>query len=412
VTSRPPAVLLGGDQTALPVARSLGRAGVRVVALGLRSDPVRRSRYCDQFVDLGAEDVQGRWLDWLLTSAEPGTVVLPCADEGVELIGRHRSDLERQGLVAIEANDERLLDVLDKRRTHELAVEHGIPVPPSVVVRTRADLERAIAEVGFPCAFKPLHSHEFRRHLPGKGFVAEDESRLEEYFRLTEAAGVTMLCSEMVRGPDRYHSSYHYLDERGDELLVYTKQKLRQYPVSFGAGVYHIMDWNEEVAELGLRFCRSLGLRGFLNVEFKRDSRDGVLKLIECNHRFTASTSLHLAARLDSPLFVYNRLAGAPLPEVGPPYRERVGLWYPLDDFRAFRDYRRAGELTTFQYVRSLMRPQCFSIFKWSDPAPVVSALAPRIRAMFRKVGRRLGLRGRGEAQAGALPADVPRTES
>jgi D-aspartate ligase len=411
VTPRPPAVLLGGDQTALPVARSLGRAGVRVQALGQRSDPVRRSRHCAEFVDLGAgEEVQERWLDWLLSTADPGSVVLPCADEGLELIATHRDTLTARGLVAIEANDAGLRDVLDKRRTHELAVEHGIPVPPSVVVRTREDLERAIDEVGFPCAFKPLHSHEFRRHLPGKGFVAEDVAELEAYFRLTEAAGLAMLCSEMVRGPDRYHSSYHYLDERAEELLVYTKQKLRQYPISFGAGVYHVMDWNEEVAELGLRFCRSAGLRGFLNVEFKRDARDGRLKLIECNHRFTASTALHLAAGLDAPLFVYNRLTGVPLPDVGPPYRERVGLWYPLDDFRAFRDYRRAGELTTVQYVRSLMRPQSFSIFSWSDPAPVFLAIAPRIRAMFRKIGRRLGLGG--AARPGGLGESEVRSVS
>jgi D-aspartate ligase len=149
------------------------------------------------------------------------------------------------------------------------------------------------------------------------------------------------------------------------------------------------------VAELGLRFCRSIGLRGFLNVEFKRDSRDGQLKLIECNHRFTASTALHLAAGLDAPLFVFNRLTGAALPSLRPPYRDNIALWYPLDDFRAFRAYRRAGELTTTQYVRSLMRPQSFSIFSWTDPAPVWVAIAPRIRAMFRNIGRRLGF-GRG----------------
>lgn len=412
MTKRAPAVLLGGDQTALPVARSLGRAGVPVQALGQRSEPVRRSRHCAEFVDLGAGDgVQDRWLEWLLHNAAPGSVVLPCADEGLELVARNRAALLERGLVPIEADDARLLDMLDKQRTHELAVEHGIPVPRSIVLRDRTDLERATEEVGFPCALKPLHAHEFRRHLPGKGFVAEDAGALAEYFRLTQDAGVEMLCSEMVRGPDRYHSSYHYFDEHGDELLVYTKQKLRQYPVTFGAGVYHIMDWSEEVAALGRRFCRSLGLRGLLNIEYKRDSRDGELKLIECNHRFTASTALHLAAGLDVPLFVYNRLTGASLPRVQPPYRENIGLWYPLDDFRAFRDYRRAGQMTTRAYARSLMRPQSFSIFDRRDPAPIVIVILPRIRAMFRRIGRRLGLGRKREDLAQVPEAKQPETE-
>ena len=387
-----PAVLLGGDETAVPVARSLGRAGIEVHALGRRSDPVRRSRYCSQFADLGGgEGIQERLLDWLVRSAPEGAVVLPCSDEGLELVARNRAALLERGLVPIEADDAKLLDMLDKERTHALAIEHGIPVPRTMAVRDRDDVTRAAEEIGFPCALKPLQAHKFRRHFTLKGFVADDRADLERFFEMSELAGVEMLATEMVRGPDQYHSSYTYLDERGEPLFTFTKQKLRQYPITFGAGVYHIMDWNEEVSDLGMRFCRSLGLRGLLNVEFKRDSRDGGLRLIECNHRFTASTALHLAAGLDVPLFTYNRLVGAPLPLLGRPYREGIALWYPLDDFRAFRSYRRAGEMTTFGYLRSLMRRQHFSIASVTDPGPLALALRPRFAGLWRRVKRRLG---------------------
>jgi D-aspartate ligase len=39
--------------------------------------------------------------------------------------------------------------------------------------------------------------------------------------------------------------------------------------------------WRPEVAEAGLRFLRAIGPRGMAHAEFKRDSRDGELKLIE-----------------------------------------------------------------------------------------------------------------------------------
>jgi predicted ATP-grasp superfamily ATP-dependent carboligase len=345
-----------------------------------------------EYVDLGTGDAfQPRALEWLLAKAPPGGVVLPCSDEGLELVARNRPALEERGLRPIEADDGKLLDMLDKERTHELAVQHGIPVPPTATVSTADELREAIEEIGFPCALKPLHAHEFRRHFEGKGFVAESWGDLEEFFRLSEEAGVEMLVTEMVRGPDRYHSSYTYLDEHGEPLFTFTKQKLRQYPITFGAGVFHTMDWNQEVSDLGMRFCRSIGLRGLLNVEFKRDSRDGRLRLIECNHRFTASTALHLAAGLDVPLFTYNRLVGAPLPLLGRPYREGIALWYPLDDFRAFRSYRRAGEMTTFGYLRSLMRRQHFSIASVTDPGPLALALRPRFAGLWRRVKRRLG---------------------
>src|SRR5919201_4402450 len=154
--TRRPAILLGGDVTAVPVARSLGRAGVSIDALGGRNDPVRRSRHVDRYVDLGnGDDLMARWLDWLTTVAEPGAVVLPCADEGLELVARNRAALVDHGLVPIEADDAKLLDMLDKERTHALAIEHGIPVPPTATVRTAENLREAAERIGFPCALKP-----------------------------------------------------------------------------------------------------------------------------------------------------------------------------------------------------------------------------------------------------------------
>lgn len=379
--------------TAVPVARSLGRAGISVQALGRRNDPVRRSRYVDRYVDLGNDgDLQERWLEWLTSVAEPGGVVLPCADEGLELVARNRAALDEHGLVPIEADDAKLLDMLDKERTHAHALERGIPVPLTATVRTVEELHAAVERIGFPCALKPLHAHELRKAFGKKGFVADTWSDLEEFFRRCQEVGVTMELTEMVHGPDRYHSGYVYLDESGEPLFTFTKQKLRQFPITFGTGVYHVMDWNEEVADLTLRFCQSAGLRGLVNVEFKRDSRDGRLKLIEANHRFTASTALHLKAGLDVPLFVYNRLTGAPLPELGRPYGEGKTLWHPLDDFRAFKAYRRRREITTFAYLRSIARPQHFSIASLSDPGPLLLALKSRIGGLWRRIRRRLHL--------------------
>ena len=56
--------------------------------------------------------------------------------------------------------------------------------------------------------------------------------------------------------------------------------------------------------ELGLAFLRGAGVRGLANVEFKRDERDGRLKLIECNYRFTAPNEQFRRAGMDLALFV------------------------------------------------------------------------------------------------------------
>ena len=399
-----PAVILGGGGTALPVARSLRDAGVLVYALGTRTDPVRFSRACETFVPFERDGrIQARWLEWLRT-APVGSVVLPCEDEGLELLARHRETLLELGLVPFEANDEVLLSMLDKRETYRLANEIGVETPLSFAIRTPDDISAALARIGYPCALKPVRSHEFVRHFAGrKAFVVHREEELEEAFARAASAGVEMLITEIIPGPDdQFCSYYSYLDEHGEPLLHCTKRKLRQYPIGFGSGCFHVTDWNPEVAEVGLRFFQGVGLRGLGNVEFKRDARDGRLKLIECNHRLTAATGLLRAAGLDLPLFVYNRLLDRPLPQVER-YRRGFTMWYPTRDVRAFVAYRRQGQISRLAWVRTVLRRHHLPVASLADPRP---ALAHHLRLFSRL--RRLLARRRLHRRPGSGSSPVP----
>lgn len=386
----PAAIVVGGGATAVPIARSLARAGVEVHALGKAGDPLAHSRYPRSFSAVaGGPGLQERRLEWL-AGAPAGSIVLPCDDDGLELIARRRADIERHGLVPIEADDEVLLAMLDKRRTYELARERGIAAPATELASTREQLLAAAERIGYPCALKPVVSHHFAPTFKRKAFVAETPAQLEAAFAETSAAGIDMLLTEIVSGDDAGFCSYYtYIDEHGEPLFHLTKRKPRQYPIGFGAGCYQIMDWNPEVAEQGLRFFQAMGVRGLVNVEFKRDA-DGELKLIECNHRFTASSGLIAASGADLALFTYNRLAGRELPTMWP-YKSGLVLWFPLADLRAGRDYRRSGELSRWQWIRSLLHPIHFPVASLRDPRPSLAELARRTRewVVNRLPGRR-----------------------
>jgi D-aspartate ligase len=373
-STAPPAVVLGGGWTAVPVTRSLGEAGVPVYALGGSSDAVRWSRSCTMFVPLGHEaGMQDRWLEWL-RGAPSGSVILPCGDEGLELIARNRTMLLELGLVPFEADDEVLLAMLDKARTYELARDMGIESPLTFNVHTQDDIAVALERISYPCALKPVHSHAFARHFAGmKAFRVHNDDDMRAALARTVAFGIEMIVTEIIPGDDdQFFSYYTYMDEEGEPLLHATKRKLRQYPIWFGSGCFHVTDRNPEVAELGLRFFEGVGLRGLGNVEFKRDARDGRLKLIECNHRFTAATGLMRAAGLDLPLFAYNRLTGRPLPPVDE-YRPGKTMWYPMRDLRAFAAYRRQGEISLLPWLRSIMRRHHYPVASLSDPRPVLA---------------------------------------
>lgn len=130
-------------------------------------------------------------------------------------------------------------------------------------------------------------------------------------------------------------------------------------------------------------------MRGLANVEFKRDARDGRLKLIELNHRFTAINELVRLAGLDLALFTYNRLTGRDGPSLAS-YRRGVRLWYPVEDLRSMREARAAGELSMGSAARSVLHRQHFPIFSWDDPRPSLFSNARLVRRVVRRLsGRR-----------------------
>jgi D-aspartate ligase len=383
--NRPPAVVLGGSSNAVSVARSLAAAGVRVHALGGPSKPVRWSRHVHEFVPIEGDDAQGRMLDWLATGPRAG-VILPCDDEALEVVARNRAALAGMGYAATEADDEVLLTMLDKSQTAAIARGLGIDTPTVAVVRGPEELEPLLAGLGFPCAIKPLHSHVFARHFPDvKLLVADDADAARRHVRSAASIGAEVMVTEIIPGAeDAFCSYYSYLDESGAPLFHFTRHKLRQFPVGFGVASYATNDAQPEAAELGLRFFQGAGLRGIGNVEFKRDPRDGRLKLIECNSRFTAADRHLGLCGLDLPLFAYNRVVGGPLPPMET-LRHDVRLWHPIQDTRAFLHQRRQGGLTTRRWLRSLAHRQHFPVADVRDPLPTVAFHAHAAMRAFRR---------------------------
>jgi predicted ATP-grasp superfamily ATP-dependent carboligase len=389
-----PAIVLGGKETAIPVCRSLGRAGIPVIALGERDDPIGRSRYCREFVAVeGGEDLEQRWLEELTSRPRPGVLLAP-SDHGVELVARNRAALTELGYVPFEANDEALLAVLDKGRSYELALKAGVPTPKCIALHDPEDL-RLLDEIEFPCGIKPLEGHLFRERTGSneKLILVDSPEEFDALARPWLAAGLGLMATEVVPGPDdQLFGLLTYIDERGEPLFEFTNRKLRQDPPHFGVGCYVRHEEQPEVAELGLRFLRAAGFRGPAHVEFKRDPVTGAFKLIECNPRFNLAAAMLPAAGIDLPLLTYRRALGQP----GPPMtmtRPGVHLWHPIPDLRSARTLRKEGSLTWPAWLRSLLHRQRFTLWALDDPVPSLVANARTLASALRNrlPGRRRG---------------------
>lgn len=377
----PPVVILGGAVNALSAARSLGRRGVRVVALGESAavPPVASSRFVSRFVPRPAGDVQAAWMAWFEAN-RLGAVVLPAGDHGLELVARCRASLASWGHRPVEADDGLVLDLLDKERTFQRAQAAGAEAPRVAMV---ASAEAAVG-LSFPCALKAVQSHRAPAAMRAKGVVVGSVAEVAEAVR----AYGPLLASEIVPGPDDQFCSYYSYFVDGEPLFGFTKRKLRQYPVRWGTGTYHLAEDVPEAAEVGLRLFRALGLVGLGNVEFKRDQRDGRLKLIECNLRLTAADPLLQACGLDLPWLLYARAAGLPV-ELPSSFRYGKRQWHPVLDARAFLDYRHTDGMKAFAWGRSLLHRQRLPLFAADDPMPSLRQAAEAARVVVRKAARR-----------------------
>lgn len=391
-STRPPVIIAGGSANALFIARSLGALGVVVHGLGVHP-AVNTSRFLRP-IRLPAGEPEERWAEYLLGPAsEPlrGAVILAGSDVGITVLARHRRALLERFRLDI-SDVEAQLGLLDKLSTYRWATAADVPTPQYWCVDVAEELEHQRDEYVYPLIVKPLLSHQYQAKLPdwGKFRVAHDLAELRAVHRQVTDAGLAVMLTEQIPGPDTLLCSYNtYLDESGSPMFDFTKRTLRRYPPGMGLGSHHLSDWNPEVKEVALRLFKHVGLIGMANAEFKLDTRDGRLKLIECNARFTDAAPMWGAAGFDMARHVYRRVLGEPS-ELPSSYRPGLRMVYPFNDLRSFRVLRARGELTLAQWLRDMAHPQLWPFFRLDDPGPALAKARSRVGPFLRARRRTL----------------------
>jgi len=95
-----------------------------------------------------------------------------------------------------------------------------------------------------------------------------------------------------------------------------------------------------------------------------------VLKIIECNARYTAGQELVTRSGIDISYLIYQYLTGNKMP-MATEYTEDMRYWYPREDFRTYRVLAARGELTLLQWLKSVAHyPTVLSYFSVTDPKP------------------------------------------
>jgi D-aspartate ligase len=167
--------------------------------------------------------------------------------------------------------------------------------------------------------------------------------------------------------------------EDGQPLAWGVARRARQYPIDFGKFSTYVESVEQPaIEEPSRRLLSAIRYTGIIELEFKRDPRDGVLKLLDVNGRFWAWHTLGRRAGVDFPYLQWQAIHGEPVGET----RVRAGVrWMrALTDVPAAVDSMRAGALSPREYLASFRPPVEFAIFAFDDPLPALADVPLMVR--------------------------------
>lgn len=367
-----PAVVAGAaGGVALGVIRDLGHAGVPVVAVGpVEGDAALRSRYAVAAhcgIPRFSEERVVRDLIAVAEKIGQKAVLFTGDDDYVALVSRHMPALEENYIIPMLGWD-RMEKIIDKVLQFELAQAAGLEIPVTAVIRSEADLDEAAQSVPFPAVLKPSGLHLLYTRKGIKVINVDSREELAEAYRQISFCG-TVLLQEVIPGPDEdvmLSGAYHDADSRPQ--AVFTGRKLRQHPRGFGNTRAGESLWSDELADVTLRLLAAVPYYGVSDVEFKRDARDGRLKLMEVNARQGLWSPLARAAGVNLAYIAYRDAIGSPCP--APKQTDGVRWTDMLMDGPSSVKEMLRGDLRPVEWLGSLrgVRADCF--LAASDPMP------------------------------------------
>ena len=374
-SSWPPAVIAGAYRTGVLGVRSLVRRNVRATLFDCDGGmPGFKSAYGPARLCPNPDLEPDAWLRFMLNLArEYGQrpVLIASADQFVTAIAKHADILESHYIfssgIALHAA------LAEKRAQYKLAWEHGMPMPRTEFASSLEEAQAFARKALFPCVIKPNHFREWQRFPVDhplsyqKVAVVNDASQLCETYKLASTVTPEVILQEMIEGDDSVKSVYlSCYDSQGRRIANAMFRELRCDPMYFGPASVTEPFFDQEVDGICDNFLKSMGYRGLCEIEVKRDTRDGRVKLIEANPRLTGGGDAAPYAGVDLCWLHYLDLIGRTAAPVSPSNKHFRHIVLRADA-RAVPAYLRAGAITWREVLRSYRGPKAYYDLDWRD---------------------------------------------
>lgn len=382
-------VLDAATKQSLASIRSLGRAGLRVVAAECFAEcaptsPVvgfwsRYSRYnlvlpsyAADAMAFGAKVVE-------FVREHPTRVVLPTMDGSISALKPRRAELAELGCMLALPSDGALAVANDKDKTLAIAERLGIDYPRSVRIDNFAQVPAVLESFSFPVVLKPTISWVFGapvRLAPIDAVnAAEATSAIEAFLD----AGARVLVQEWASG-QREGVTLFVAD---DEVLgCCAHVALRTSPPLGGASVMRKSVLPPpDIYASAVSLVKAIGLAGVCEVEFRRDAVGRPL-LMEVNARLAGTIENSVRSGVDLPWMIWQWATGQPVNPVAGYETDVRTRWLRGDMRWLHENYGRSARPDSVSPGRALwifstefVKTRHYDCVDWRDLGPAFAEL-------------------------------------
>ena len=391
-----PVVILNCKLGALSIMRSLGSLGVPMY--GVDNDPRSPgmlSRYCRERFQMDLdEDNPQKLADYLLSISErigQRCILIPTSDETAVFVAEYGDQLGQKFLFS--RNDPQMINrLMNKRGMYELAKLYEIPTPLTEFPQNLDDLMAYAERATYPVMLKGVLGNRLVARTSMKMVLAYSEEELIANYKLLEDMNSpNLMLQEYIPGDDDQVYIFNgYFGKDSECLTSFTGHKIRQFPVHVGCASLGACTWNQEVADLTVRFMQAVDYRGILDIGYRLDPRDGQYKVLDANPRIGQAFRMFVDDDdMDVARAQYLDLTGQEVPSAV----RREGRRWLIEDFDLVSSihYYQEGSLSVGDWLRSFGRVEEALWFNWSDPFPFIHMSVGLLRKSFRWLWKKIG---------------------
>ena len=369
------AIVIEGHIQGLSNTRSLGEKGIPVYVIDKNNCVARYSRYCRKFFrcpDYNSHE----FIEFLISLAQRENIrdwiLIPSNDHAVYSLAMYKSELDKY--YKIPGNGHMVIDsIYDKSKLLSIAERCSLPIPATYYI---SDPQGGLpGNANYPVIIKGRNGLTFYKTFGKKALLANDEPELKKHLTLVkEKADISKVFVQELIPFDGSNKtiSFTAFCENGEIRSYWMGEKIREHPFRFGTATFARSMYEQKCYEQSIPLLKNLKYNGICEVEYLKDPRDGMFKLIEINARTWLWTGLAKASGVDYAGILFYSLTDR---EVSHPLTYLTDIkwinWF-TDLPYSFTSIVK-NQMTLAEYLKSLKGPRVDALWSTDDKLPYFS---------------------------------------